>query len=144
MQTFTKIQVATISLIQAKEAFIRNDFVSATILSGAAQQIVRDICKSRGIEPTLKTISNVSGHSGQLVHDLVTDAYNKMKHADKDPEGVVEVSQDEPRALMTLAATDLMRLKEITSKEISEFVEFVRTIKSPTNLSSSGRVLDFV
>jgi hypothetical protein len=65
-------------------------------------------------------------------HDLVTDAYNKMKHADVDPEGAVEVSEDEPRALMTLAATDLMRLKEISTKEISDFIEFVRTIKSLT------------
>lgn len=132
MQSFTKIQVATKALFQAKDAFLKGDYISSTILAGAAQQIVRDICKSRGVEPTIKTISNVSGHSGKLVHDLVTDAYNKMKHADVDPEGAVEVSEDEPRALMTLAVTDLMRLKEVSTKEISDFIEFVRTIKSPT------------
>jgi hypothetical protein len=53
-----------------------------------------------------------------------------MKHADKDPEDLVEVSEAEPRSLMTVAATDLMKLKEIKSKEISDFVDFVKSIKS--------------
>lgn len=118
------------ALLRAKELFLLGDYVSATILAGAGQQIVRDVCKSREIEPTIKTISEVSGHSAKLVHNLVAGTYNKMKHADNDPEGIVEVSDEEPRMLMTLAATDLMRLKEIKSKEISDFVEFVRTVKA--------------
>ena len=128
MQAFTKIQVATTSLFQARDAFLRGDYISSTILAGAAQQIVRDICKSRGVEPTIKTISKVSGHSGKLVHELVTDAYNKMKHADLDPNEIVEVSSDEPQVLMTLAVTDLIRLREI--KEHSELVGFVEKFKS--------------
>ncbi len=132
MQSYKRIEIAIRALVRAKSAYLENDYVSSTILAGAAQQIVRDICKSKNIEPTIKTISDASGHSGKLVHDLVTDAYNKMKHADVDPQGSVEVSEDEPRALMTLAATDLMRLKEISTKEISDFIEFVKTIKSPS------------
>lgn len=128
MQTFTKIQVATKSLFQAKDAFLKGDYISSTILAGAAQQIVRDICKSRGIEPTIKIISDVSGHPGKLVHELVTDAYNKMKHADLDPNELVEVSSDEPQVLMTLAVTDLIKLREI--KEHSELVGFVEKFKA--------------
>ena len=130
MKSNSKIEVAVTALVRAKELFLLGDCVSATILAGAGQQILRDICKSRDIEPTIKTISDVSGHPAKLVHNLVADTYNKMKHADNDPEGIVEVSEDEPRMLMTLAATDLMRLKEIKSKEISDFVDFVQAIKA--------------
>lgn len=129
MQTFTKIEVAVRALLQAKERYLQADYVSATILAGAGQKIVRDICKSRGIEPTIKTLSNQSGFTVQEIHNLVVDSYNKMKHADTDPDGFVNVSEEEPRALMTLAATDLMRLKEIKSKEIADFTDFVRVIK---------------
>lgn len=129
MQSHSKIEIAVTALLRAKELFLSGDFVSATILAGAGQQIVRDVCKSREIEPTLKTISDVSGHPAKMVHNLVADAYNKMKHADNDPEGIVEVSEEEPRMLMTLAATDLMRLKEIRSQQISDFVEFIRKLK---------------
>ena len=130
MKSYSKIEVAVAALLRAKELFLSADYVSATILAGAGQQIIRDVCKSREVEPAIKTISNVSGHPAKLVHNLVADAYNKMKHADIDPEGIVEVSEDEPRMLMTLAATDLMRLKEITSKEIADFIEFVQTLKA--------------
>lgn len=130
MKKYTKIEVAIKLLLQSKELFLSGDYVSSTVLAGAGQQIVRDISKSRGIEPTIQTISNVSGHSTRKIHDLVVGAYNKMKHADNDPEGVVEVSEDESRVLMTLAATDLMRLKQINSQQVSDFIEFVRTVKT--------------
>lgn len=130
MKSHSKIEVAVTALLRAKELFLVGDYVSATILAGAGQQIVRDVCQSRKVETTIKTISDVSGHSTKKIHSLVVDAYNKLKHADIDPEDLVEVSQDEPRVLMTLAATDLMRLKEIRSQEISDFIEFVRAIKS--------------
>ena len=130
MKSYSKIEVAVVALIQAKELYLLGDYVSATILAGAGQQIVRDTCKNRGTETTIKTISNASGQPAQLVHKLVVDGYNKMKHADNDPEGVVEVSEAEPRMLMTLAATDLMRLKEIRSPKIAEFIEFARNARA--------------
>ena len=136
MKSHSKIEVAVTALLRAKELFLLGDYVSSTILAGAGQQILRDVCKSRGIEPTIKTISNESGHPAKLIHNLVADAHNKMKHADIDPEGIVEVSKEEPRMLMTLAATDLMRLKEITSKEIADFIEFVQTLKAEPPQSS--------
>jgi len=136
MKQHSKIEVAVTALISAKELFLLADYISSTILAGAGQQILRDVCKSRGIEPTIKTISEVSGHPAKLVHNLVAGTYNNMKHADNDPEGIVEVSEEEPRMLMTLAATDLMRLNEIQSKDISDFIEFVRTVRGSPPQSS--------
>lgn len=130
MPNYSKIEIAITALIRAKELFILRDFVSATMLAGAGQQIVRDICKSKGIDPTIKTITDASGHPSKMVHNLVVDVYNKMKHADSDPEGMVEVCEEEPRMLMTLAATDLVRMKEIKSKEVSDFIDFIRNIKT--------------
>ena len=130
MKVHTKAEIAISSLLQAKRMFLAGDYISATILAGAGQQILRDLCKSRAVMPTIARLSGSSGYSVKSIHNLVTDSYNKMKHAEKDPEEMVEVSEDEARVLMTLAATDLMLLKEIKSKEISDFVDFVRNIKA--------------
>ena len=129
METYTKIQVAVRALIHAKELYLQADYVSATILAGAGQRILRDICERRGIESTLEKVSNQSGFKVKEIHNLVVDSYNKMKHAKTDPDGLVNVSEEEPRALMTIAASDLMLLQEIKSKEIADFTDFVRTIK---------------
>lgn len=68
MKSHSKIEVAVTALLRAKELFLLGDYVSSTILAGAGQQILRDVCKSRGIEPTIKTISNESGHPAKLIH----------------------------------------------------------------------------
>lgn len=130
MKTYTKVEVAISSLTTAKKLYEAGDYIGSTILSGAGQQILRDICLNRGVEPTVETISKKSGHSARAIHDLLVEAYNQMKHADRDPNSLVEVSEAEPRSLMTVASTDLMKLKEIKSKEISDLVDFVKSIKS--------------
>jgi len=130
MEKFTKIEVAINLLTRSKELFQLRDYASATVLAGAGQQIIRDVAKHRGVEPTIHTISSTSGQSVKKIHDLVVGSYNSLKHADMNPEEIVEVSEDDARVLLTLAATDLMRMKEIKSQEISDIIEFVRKIKS--------------
>jgi len=62
------------------------------------------------------------------IRNLVVNSYNKMKHADKDPNDDIEVTADAPKALMVIAAADLMRLNEPPNKEMIEFIKFVRSI----------------
>lgn len=126
---YSKIEIAIHSLITAKDFHQKGDYIISTILSGPAQQVLRDLCKSRNIEPVIKTISNKSGHSEKDIHEMLVETYNGMKHADKDPEASVEVLEAISRSLMTVAATDLMRLNEIKSKDISDFVDYVKSIK---------------
>ena len=127
MQIFKKIDIALIALNEAKSAFLKKDYVTSTILAGAAQRLVRDICESRNIEPTIKKISNNSAYSKRQIHNLIARTYNKMKHADHDPEADVEISPDEPLVLIRVAATDLLKLKVLD--ENSEIVEFLITFK---------------
>lgn len=130
MTVFSKVEIAVTLLIRAKELFKLGEYVPSTVLAGAGQQLLRDLCKARGVDPTIQTISEASGHSEKEIHRLVVDTYNKMKHADVDPDDSIVISEQEPRVLMTLAAVDLMRLKEIKSQEISDFLEFIQKIKS--------------
>jgi hypothetical protein len=130
MTVFSKVEIAVQLLLRAKELFKSGEYVPSTVLAGAGQQLLRDLCKARGVDSTIQTISEVSGHSEKKIHQLVVDTYNKMKHADVDPDDSVVISEQEPRVLMTLAAVDLMRLKEIKSQEISDFLEFIQKIKS--------------
>lgn len=129
MTTFSKVEIAVTLLIRAKELFKLGEYVSSTVLAGAGQQLLRDLCVARGVDPTIQTISEVSGHSKRKIHDLVVETYNKIKHADIDPDDCVEIAEDVPRVLMTLAAVDLMRLKEIKSYQIADFIEFIQQLK---------------
>ena len=130
MKTYTKIEIALNALYGAKELFINKDYISANILAGAGQQIVRDLCISRGIGPTLETISEVVNHPTNVVRNLLVDAYNKMKHAERDPDELVNISHQEPIALMTVAATDLVRLNVVRTQKTVEFFEFVQALKA--------------
>jgi hypothetical protein len=126
----TKLEIAVSSLTTARKLFADGDYISSNILAGAGQQILRDLCLSRGIETTIATLSSSTGHPVNDIHNLVVNSYNKMKHADKDPNDDIEVSEDAPRALIVLAATDLMRLNAPPSKDIVEFIEFAKSIKT--------------
>lgn len=130
VKTYTKVEIATHSLISAKKLYEQGDYISSTILAGAGREILKDICEKRGIEHTVEVVGKNVGKTTKDVHDLLADVYNKMKHADRDPDEVVEVSEAEPRSLMTVGATDLMKLKEIKSKERADLIEFVRSIKN--------------
>lgn len=129
MKAYTKTDIAINSLITAKRLYEQGDYVASTILAGAGREILRDICDSRGIEHTVQVVGKKVGSSTKDVHDLLADVYNKMKHADRDPDGLVEISEADPRALMTVGVTDLMKLKDVKpTKEMADLVEYVRLI----------------
>lgn len=130
MSEYSRIEIAIESLIQAQKLYGESNFICSVILAGAAQQVIRDLCKSKKIEPVIKTIGKISGRKPKDIHDLIVESYNKSKHADINPNENVFVSADEARVLMTVAATDLMRIDRIQSKRVMDFIEFIRSIKS--------------
>jgi hypothetical protein len=130
MKNCTKSEIAVSSLNSAYRRFLEKDYVASNILAGAGRQILQDLCVDRGIEPVITTLSANLGHSCKDIQDLLVASYNQMKHADRDPNDHIEVSEERPRALMSAAANDLMRLNEEPTKETREFLESVENLKN--------------
>jgi hypothetical protein len=127
MQTHSKSEVAIAALLRAKECFQADDWISSTILAGAAQQVLRDLCEARGLPTTIGKVSASLGHQEIDVHNLIVCSYNGMKHADRDPDKDVSVSSAEPQALIVMAAADLARLNPPHSPEVDQIFKFART-----------------
>ena len=53
MSLQSRLSIAIDILDKAVKTFDDNDIVASTVLAGAAQQLFRDVCLSKGIEPTL-------------------------------------------------------------------------------------------
>lgn len=127
MQAHSKSEVAVVALLRATQCYQNADWISATILAGAAQQVLRDLCEARGIGTTIDMVSASLGYRTSDVHNLVVASYNGMKHADRDPARDVFISSGEPQALMVMAATDLVRLNIPHSSAIGEILNFVKS-----------------
>ena len=107
--------------------YSKGNFTSAIVLAGAAQQLLRDICKDAKIEPTIKILADNEGRDGQGLHDLIVETYNRLKHADKE-QGDVEVVEGDAKVLMVLGASDLMRLNISKNDVIKNFLKFAETL----------------
>lgn len=109
MAIFTKENVAIDLLLHAVRMRQEGSLMAAILLSGASQQILRDICVSKNIVPAIETLANNSDPGVKKLHDFIVDTYNKLKHADKEQDNV-DVNDTDAKVLIGLAATDLMRL----------------------------------
>lgn len=127
MRTHSKSEVAVVALLRATQCYQSADWISATILAGAAQQVLRDLCEAHGIGTTIDMVSASLGHQTSEVHNLVVASYNDMKHADRDPTRDVSVSPEEPQALIVMAAADLVRLNIPYSPAIGEILRFAKS-----------------
>lgn len=125
MQAHSKSEIAVVALLRATQCYQNADWIAATILAGAAQQVLRDLCEARGIGTTIEMVSASLGHQTRDVHRIVVTSYNGMKHADREPTCDVLVSPAEPQALIVMAAADLARLNIPYSSAIGEILNFV-------------------
>lgn len=110
MHANSKSEIAVVALLRATQCYQNADWIAASILASAAQQVLRDLCEARGIGTTIDMVSASLGHETSDVHNIVVASYNGMKHADRDPNRDVVVSPAEPQALIVMAAADLARL----------------------------------
>jgi hypothetical protein len=130
METQSKSEVAVVALLKATQCYQNADWISSTILAGAAQQVFRDLCEARGIGSTIDMVSASLGYRTSDVHNLVVGSYNGMKHADRDPTSLVSVSPAEPQALIVMAAADLIRLNIPYSTAIGEILKFTKSFET--------------
>lgn len=128
MSNYSRLDVAIESLMQARMHFESGNFICAVILSGAAQRVLRDLCRNQSIVTTVEIIEAETGHHWRAVDALLTACFNKTKHARKDSCESVSIGSEDAKALMAVAASDLAKLFKGSSKEVSDFYEFITKI----------------
>src|SRR5437764_9562250 len=78
--------------------FMERDPVSIHTLAGAVYQLLIDINKHRGGRPLLVELESLKGMvvpgREKEVMRLMTESENFFKHADRDPEGVIDFSPE--------------------------------------------------
>ena len=87
----SKLDVAKRQLETAITLYFHNaDPVSVHTLTGAAYDVLHDLCKVRNIKPFVKNTDLVREEKKKEYVDMINAAQNFFKHADKDPEGIYE------------------------------------------------------
>jgi hypothetical protein len=70
--------------------FYDGDPVSIHTLAAAAHQVVHDLGRARGITAKLRELPNVRPEFKKRMHDALARAENFFKHADHDPDALLQ------------------------------------------------------
>ncbi len=127
MSLQSRLSIAIDILDKAVKTFDDNDIVASTVLAGAAQQLLRDVCLSKGIVPTLNELSENDGRTAQKLHDLIAETYNRFKHADRE-QADIEVLATDAQILLGLAVIDLLKLDPVFDERIKRIQSGVKRI----------------
>ena len=111
----SKIEVARCQLAVAIRLFFDDrDFVSIYTLAANAWEIVDVLCKANGVESYSKQARENIPDDKSLKRDCINPYRNFFKHADRDPDGILEkFSDDKNDHLLFSVVEDLLRLEQI-------------------------------
>lgn len=98
MPILRKIHTAERNLEEAVRLFFeKRDPIAVHTLASAAQGVVRDIARSRGLDHTSILDDNplITENNRQKWISAINAPRNFFKHADKDPEGLLDFEEEE-------------------------------------------------
>lgn len=115
--------------------FMDGDEVSIHTLAAAAYQIIHDLKEHTGIvQGLLYDAANVKDEHRNKWINFIKKPMNFFKHADKDPEGMIEFRPIGSLVYMAFGATGLRLLGERTSYTVNAFTLWL-VINRPTWLT---------
>jgi hypothetical protein len=92
--------------------FFSGEPVSIHTLASAALQILHDLGNKRGVPTILHDSSNIRPEYVKKFHELVSRYENFFKHADKDPDGLLEFNPEGTEVYMLDAVLTYERLTQ--------------------------------
>lgn len=113
LQKITKVQAAERQLVTAIDLFFRNaDSVVIYSIACAAREIIHALCEKRKIKTFFDEVLEEYPHISKKELRRLADLYrNFFKHADQDPDAVLdEFSDDANDAVIFVATHDFGRL----------------------------------
>ena len=135
MTTITKLDAARRNLATAIRLFFeRGDAVAIHTLAAAAQSVMRDIARAKGLEHT-----SILHDNPMIPTDIrkewikaVNASRNFFKHADTDPEGSLEFNEKSNAQVLLDAALILTQLGDKPLAEANVFLGWFTTAHPET------------
>lgn len=108
----SKIQVAEKMLHMAIKLFFDGaDVVSIHLLVSAASEVLTGVAKSKNIASWCDDINYlIKDEHKKEVRGILKRRYNFLKHADKDPNGTIEFSEEGNDMLLMITCDDFKRV----------------------------------
>jgi hypothetical protein len=95
LQTLTKTEAATRQLHLAVELYFQDaDPLAIHTLAGAAHGLTGDLLRHSNPEAYGRELENIHPDSRALVKRMISEAKNFLKHADRDPDSVLQFNPD--------------------------------------------------
>jgi hypothetical protein len=115
--------------------FASGDPVAIHTLTAAAHQIFHDIGKKQGVPTMLREIHGILPEYEKRAHELVRRYENFFKHADKDPDGLLDFNPH---------ATELYMLDVVLTYELltRELVPLFSTLKAWVFIQNPDLIVD--
>ena len=130
METIGKLEVARRSLVEAIRLFFdERDAVAIHTLAAAAHEILRDISRHRGIETGSILHDNPEIPESDRKHwyQALNAPTNFFKHADRDPEGILEFDSEENVNFLLASVLLLVQVDTLPLHEANVFLGWITT-----------------
>lgn len=124
-QKLDKITVARRQLVEAIRLLFENrDPVTVYSLATNAQEILSTLCECRGVTSLRTHIARPAGLTdAQVQATMINPARNFFKHANTDPDGILDDFRDEDcDPVILIACVDLLVLEGKSPIEVQVFV----------------------
>lgn len=131
MANISKVDAAKRNLASAIRLFFdRGDPIAIHTLTAAAQGVIRDIAKSRGLEHTsiLHDHPHIPAEARKEWIKILNAPRNFFKHADADPNGTLEFDESANETLLLDAVLVLGELDGEALSEANVFVGWYTTV----------------
>jgi hypothetical protein len=144
LEQITKLDAALRNLRAAVRLFFeRGDPVAVHTLAAAAQGIIRDIARARGMQNT-SILHDNPGIPAEDRKRWITDinaARNFFKHADTDPDGILEFDERENVRVLLDAVAVLGQFDGVEAPEANVFMGWFTTAHPGMRSAVTGNVI---
>lgn len=130
MTTIQKLEAARRNLAAAVHLFFeRGDPIAVHTLAAAAQGVIRDVAKSRGLTRAsiLHDHPDIPATARKQWISILNAPRNFFKHADKDPDGTLEFDEKENETLLLDACLTFTELSDEGQSEASVYLGWFTT-----------------
>lgn len=130
MATISKLEGARRNLKAAVRLFFENgDPIAIHTLAAAAQGVIRDVAKSRGLNhpSILHDHPHVPKDARKQWIKFLNEPRNFFKHADKDPDGMLEFDEVANERLLLDACITLAEISDQALSEVNVYLGWFTT-----------------
>lgn len=122
-EVVTKLEVAERQLRMAIRLFFeRKDLIAVHTLAAAAQEVLRDLGRPRGIKSIFKGSDRIRPEKRKEINDIFNQAQNFFKHADRDASDCLKFYYEATKFYLMDAA---LLYNQLTGRQFPEITGLV-------------------